>query len=492
MNRSAEHNGKGSIQPPFHKNDEVTLTIEDLGSAGEGIGRADGYTLFVKDALPGDTIRALITRTKPTYGYARLLKIETPSGYRTAAKCPVARSCGGCQIQEMEYAQQLQFKQRKVREDLIRIGGFDPKTADHVMHPIVGMEYPWRYRNKAQIPVGMRGGKLCAGFYAGRTHVIIPMEDCLISSPVCAKVQAKVLTWMERYHIPPYDETTGKGLVRHILVRTGKAGREIMVCLVINGRTLPHAQELSDDLFEIPGIVSFSVNINTERSNVILGRELRILRGRPYMEDELEIMDAAYPDAGGEAVFTPTGRSVRYRISPLSFYQVNPYQTVRLYSLALSFAGLTGHENVWDLYCGAGTISLFLAGRAGHVFGVEIIPQAIENARANARINGIRNAEFVTGAAEKVMPEYLREHSEDAVDTVVVDPPRKGCDIVCLQTILQAAPSRIVYVSCDPATLCRDLKILTADGHYRLQHLQPVDMFPQTASVENVCLLARK
>ena len=450
------------------KNDLLQIKIEAMGNAGEGIGKIDGYPLFVKDALPGDLAEVRVTKVKKTYAFARLERVLEASPGRTEPRCPLHRRCGGCQIQALSYEKQLEYKEQKVREDLIRIGGF----ADPPVFPVLGMDEPYHYRNKAQFPFGRnREGRIVTGFYAGRTHTIVPGTDCAIGVPENKQILELILDFIEKHGIAPYDETTGKGLLRHALIRKGFATGELMVCLVINGRSFPHVEELADRLFEIPGMTSFSLNVNQKNTNVILGEEVIPVRGQTYITDRI----------GG----------VSYQISPLSFYQVNPVQTEKLYRTALEYAGLTGGETVWELYCGIGTISLFLARGAGQVYGVEVVPQAVEDARRNADLNGITNVVFYLGKAEEVLPEKYEKDGIRA-DVIVVDPPRKGCDSACLETMLRMEPERIVYVSCDPATLARDLKILCADGRYELSKVQPVDMFPHTAGIENVAQLFRK
>ena len=450
------------------KNDLLQIKIEAMGNAGEGIGKIDGYPLFVKDALPGDLAEVRVTKVKKTYAFARLERVLEASPERTEPRCPLHRRCGGCQIQALSYEKQLEYKEQKVREDLIRIGGF----ADPPVFQVLGMDEPYHYRNKAQFPFGRdREGRIVTGFYAGRTHTIVPGTECAIGVPENKQILELILDFMEKHGIAPYDETTGKGLLRHALIRKGFATGELMVCLVINGRSFPHVEELADRLFEIPGMTSFSLNVNQKNTNVILGEEVIPVRGQTYITDRI----------GG----------VSYQISPLSFYQVNPVQTEKLYRTALEYAGLTGGETVWELYCGIGTISLFLARGAGQVYGVEVVPQAVEDARRNADLNGITNVVFYLGKAEEVLPEKYEKDGIRA-DVIVVDPPRKGCDSACLETMLRMEPERIVYVSCDPATLARDLKILCADGRYELSKVQPVDMFPHTAGIENVAQLFRK
>ena len=458
----------------YRKNDMVTLDIVDCGTNGEGIGKADGFTVFVKDAVIGDRVTAKIMKAKKNYGYGRLMEILTPSPDRAEPVCPSARQCGGCQLQALSYEKQLEFKADKVRGHLERIGGF----ANLPMEPIIGMKDPFHYRNKAQFPVGRnRDGKIVTGFYAGRTHSIIENRDCVLGVPQNREILDRVIDYMETYDISPYDEVTGKGLIRHIFTRYGYHTGEIMVCIVANGSRLPHQQELVKALREIPGMTSITLNINKNRNNVILGEKIQVLWGQGYITDKIG--------------------DISYQISPLSFYQVNPQQTWELYSKALEYADLHGEETVWDLYCGIGTISLFLAQKAKFVRGVEIVPAAIEDARRNARLNGIKNAEFYVGKAEEVLPDYYADYAarhpgENArADVIVVDPPRKGCDETLLNTIVEMQPDRVVYVSCDSATLARDLKYLCERG-YQVKKVCPVDMFPMTVHVETVVMLSHK
>ncbi len=458
------------------KNDRITVAIEDIGIDGEGIGRYEGMTFFIKDALPGDVVYATVMKLKKTYGYARMEQIVTESPFRVSPRCKISRQCGGCQIQALAYSQQLSFKNKKVRDHLVRIGGFAEAEIDACMQPIIGMEEPYRYRNKAQFPIGTdREGNLIAGFYAGRTHSIIPVETCYLGVEVNEKILQTVLDFMRQYQISAYDEKTGTGCVRHVLIRYGFTTKEIMVCVVINARQLPHAQQLVETLTDIEGMKSISVNSNTSQTNVILGDTVKTLWGQDYITDYIG--------------------DIRYQISPLSFYQVNPVQTEKLYGTALEYAGLTGNETVWDLYCGIGTISLFLATKAKKVFGVEIVPQAIADAQNNAAINGITNAEFFVGKAEEVYPAYVKEQlaagQEAYADVIVVDPPRKGCEESLLTAMVEMGPARIVYVSCDSATLARDLKYLCGHG-YELKKVQAVDQFCHTVHVESVVLLTRK
>lgn len=471
------------------KNDLIKLEITDMGVGGEGIGKAGGMTFFVKDAVIGDAIRARITKLKRNYGYARVEELITPSDLRCMPRCALHSRCGGCQIQAMAPAAQLAFKEKKVRGNLIRLGGFASDFIDAVMEPIVGMDEPYRYRNKAQFPIGTdRGGNLVAGFYAARTHSIIPVTDCLLGVEENDVILEIVLAYMRENGLGAYDETTGRGLVRHVLIRYGFTTGELMVVLVINGSRLPNAEKLTERLIKIPGMKSISVNVNRENTNVILGQETTCIWGEPYITDYIHLRDCS------DNHFALTDRAVAFRISPQSFYQVNPVQTEKLYSLALEYAGLTGTERVWDLYCGIGTISLFLAQKAGQVYGVEIVPQAIEDARRNAALNGITNAQFFIGKVEEVLPEFYTGSLSDEMsrpDVIVVDPPRKGCDAACLDTMLKMRPERIVYVSCDSATLARDLRIL-CDGGYEIRRVRPVDQFPHTVHVEVAALLTFK
>lgn len=532
----------------MNKNDIIELQIEDLGVDGEGIGKYEGMTFFVKDALIGDFIRARVIKLKKNYGFARLEEIIAPSPDRVQPECELHRRCGGCQIQAMDYRAQLAFKEKKVRDNLMRIGGFAEAELNAVMEPIVGMDEPYRYRNKAQFPVGQdKEGNIVAGFYAARTHSIIPVKDCKLGVPVNRDILEIVLSYMRENGIKPYDEKTGKGLVRHVLIRYGFTTKEIMVCLIINGKKLPAAERLIEKLCKLDGMTSISINRNEENTNVILGKETECIWGKPYITDYIHLRECGGNNrradvsntertagasvfgsredfpltgtalSGSREEFPLTGTAVAYHISPQSFYQVNPVQTEKLYSLALEYAGLTGKETVWDLYCGIGTISLFLAGRAKQVYGVEIVPQAIADAKNNAKLNGISNAEFFVGKAEEVLPEFYERTADSAArgqegavsiresgqpqqspeadmrhpDVIVVDPPRKGCDGKCLETMLKMQPRRIVYVSCDSATLARDLRVL-CDGGYELKRVRAVDQFGNTTHVETVCLLSKK
>lgn len=451
----------------LNKNDEIEVEITSLGSEGEGIGHLeDGMTVFVTDALPGDRVLAHIMKVKKTYAYAFAAKILSPSLFRVEAKCPVAKKCGGCTLQHLDYNKQLEYKYGKVKDCLERIGGFENPP----MEDIIGAESCYFYRNKAQFPVGVDANKKAVvGFYRKRSHDVVANTSCVIQAKVNAPLMKCVECFINEHNISVYDENTGRGLVRHIFTRVGAVTHEVMVCIVINGDKLPYADKLADYLSDVCAdngyvLKSFSVNINRKNTNVIMGDECKLIYGTDTIEDYIN--------------------NVKFKISPLSFYQVNPEQTGKLYSLAVEFANLSGTEVVWDLYCGIGTISLSLAAKAGKVYGVEIVPQAISDAKVNASINGIENAEFFVGAAEEVADSLPKP------DVIVVDPPRKGCDERLLNTIIRMSPKRVVYVSCDPATLARDLKFLAQNG-YKLERVRPVDQFCHTMHVESVTLLER-
>ncbi|HCJ08643.1 MAG TPA: 23S rRNA (uracil(1939)-C(5))-methyltransferase RlmD [Lachnospiraceae bacterium] len=499
----------------LEKNQEYEITIEDIGNEGEGIGHIDGMAVFVKDAVPGDVARIKIIKAKKNYAYGRLMEILTPSADRVEPICPHARQCGGCSIMQLRYEKQLEWKQSKVLNCLKRIGGIADVESN--MEPIIGMgsvclsksgdnlcteadgqennnmlgdekirgvkeSFPAiRYRNKAQFPVRKdKDGHTVIGFYAGRTHHVIDTDICYLQAPVNDEIIRRFRSFMDEYRVEPYEEEHHSGLVRHILTRVGKKTGEIMVCVIINGTELigqipsknggKYAnveQELVDCLKDIPGMTSISLNVNQDKTNRILGTRCRTIWGKDTITDYIG--------------------NVKYQINPLSFYQVNPEQTEKLYRKALEYADLHGDETVWDLYCGIGTISLFLAQKAKKVMGVEIIPEAIDDARKNAKMNGFDNVEFFVGKAEEVLPEQYKKHGVYA-DVIVVDPPRKGCDEVALDTMITMAPKKIVYVSCDPATLARDVKVLVAAG-YEVEKVCAVDQFGHSGHVETVVQL---
>jgi 23S rRNA (uracil1939-C5)-methyltransferase len=499
LRKAQEGNGAA-----FQKDMELEILIEDMDVEGQGIGKAEGIIFFVKDAVIGDRALVKVMKMKKTYGYARLLKILEPSPYRVEPLCPYARQCGGCQLQALDYSQQLKYKENKVRNNLKRIGGF--AWGEIAWNPIIGMDTPYFYRNKAQFPVGRdKEGRIAVGFYAARSHQIIPNRKCFLGMEmdVTEQVLDSVVSYMEENNIPAYDEVSGTGLVRHLLIRYGYHTKEVMACLVINGRQLPHEGRLLGKLRAIRGMAGVVLNVNEEDTNVILGQESRCIWGKGYITDSIG--------------------DVEYQISSLSFYQVNPVQTEKLYQKVLEYAGLTGQEVVWDLYCGIGTISLFLAQKAKWVYGVESVAPAVEDARKNAHRNGIGNVEFFVGKAEEVLPGFYEKGAEEGnqdrkigqaegqdqgkdnkvgqgqaagagmlhPDVIVVDPPRKGCDRKCLETIIKMEPERVVYVSCDSATLARDLKYLCENG-YEVKEGQVLDMFPNTVHVETIVLIQKK
>ena len=474
----------------LEKNQEYEITIEDMGTEGEGIGHIDGMAVFVKDAVVGDTARIKIIKAKKNYAYGRLLEIVIPSEYRVEPICPHARRCGGCSIMQVEYQKQLAWKQDKVMNCLKRIGGIT--NVEELMEPIIGMEdcteFPAiRYRNKAQFPVRRdKDGNIAIGFYAGRTHSVIDTDVCYLQDKINDEIIKRFRKFLADYKVEPYNEENNTGLVRHILTRVGRKTGEVMICVIINGKELAGVvpgrvsenkskymnveQELVKCMENIPGITSISVNVNREKTNRILGDTCHTIWGKDTITDYIG--------------------NVKYQINPLSFYQVNPEQTEKLYGKALEYAKLNGDETVWDLYCGIGTISLFLAQKAKKVMGVEIVPEAIEDARKNAEMNGFENVEFFVGKAEVVLPEQYEKHGVYA-DVIVVDPPRKGCDEVAISTMVKMQPKRIVYVSCDPATLARDVKMLVAEG-YEVKKVCAVDQFGHSGHVETVVLLSQR
>lgn len=451
---------------PVEKNKIYEMKIDALGSNGEGIGRIDGFTVFVEGALPGEKIKVLIVKVKKNYGYGKLMEILEVSPERREPLCPVAKQCGGCQLQHLSYEAELAYKTRKVQDDLERIAGI--KGVE--VKPAIGMTDPWRYRNKAQFPVRQGKDGCAIGFYAKRSHRIVDTEKCFLQNECNDEIISIVRAFLNEFQIPLYDEEKHKGLVRHILTRIGRNSGEIMVCIVANGKKLPHSDILVERLKEVEGVVSIVLNVNKEKTNVILGNKVITLWGKNAIIDSID--------------------GIEFEISPLSFYQVNPVQTEVLYGKAVKLADLQGDETVLDLYCGIGTISLFFARKAKKVFGVEIVPEAIVDAKKNAERNGITNAEFAVGAAEEVIPRLYEEEGISA-DIVVVDPPRKGCDEKLLETILQISPKKIVYVSCNPATWARDLAALK-EGGYEVKEVQPVDQFPHSVHVETVVGLQRK
>ena len=489
--RKSEKNKSGNKEYSPQKNDLIRLEITDLTEEGQGVGKKDGLVFFVKDSVMGDLVEARILKVKKNYAYAKVEKLLEASPYRITPLCPVAGKCGGCQLQHLSYEKELAWKEDRIAQSMIRIAGLSPEEVESKKEGIIGGVLS-RYRNKAQYPV-QNGNSISAvtedssclkmGFYGFHSHRIIETEDCLINSAENPLILECIKEWAMEYKISGYEEETGKGLLRHIFLRKGFSTGEILLCLVLNGKNLPHGKELWEKLASVlvdqsspSKIVGLCVNINEGSGNTILGRETRCLYGKDSIEDKI-----------GELSFS---------ISVPSFYQVNPVQTEKIYGKALEYAALTGEETVWDCYCGIGTISLFLAQKAKQVYGLEIVPEAIENARKNAEKNGIHNTEFYVGAAEEVLPKWVGEQKREGkdvgnlVDVVSLDPPRKGCDVACLSAVLELSPKRIVYVSCDPGSLARDMKYLR-EGGYALEKWVGIDNFPRTGHVETVALLSK-
>ena len=514
---SSEKTKLRNKEQSFQKNDLIMLEITDLTEEGQGVGKKDGLVFFVKDSVMGDKVEARILKVKKNYAYAKVEKLLEASLYRITPLCPVAGKCGGCQLQHLSYEKELAWKEDRIAQSLIRIAGLSPEEVESKKEGILGGVLS-RYRNKAQYPVQSRkeirsGGAtsvsdwkvdgkwpgknkieakekssdLSMGFYGFHSHRIIETEDCLINSAENPLILECIKEWAKEYKISGYEEETGKGLLRHIFLRKGFSTGEILLCLVLNGKSLPHGKELWERMQDLSlsveeggqvqgSIVGLCVNINEGSGNAILGRETLCLYGKDSIEDKI-----------GELSFS---------ISVPSFYQVNPAQTEKIYGKALEYAALTGEKTVWDCYCGIGTISLFLAQKAKQVYGLEIVPEAIENAKENAEKNGLHNTEFYVGAAEEVLPKWVEEQKREGkdvgnlVDVVSLDPPRKGCDETCLSAVLELSPKRIVYVSCDPGSLARDIKYL-GEGGYKLEKWVGIDNFPRTGHVECIALIQR-
>ncbi|HBI6897014.1 TPA: 23S rRNA (uracil(1939)-C(5))-methyltransferase RlmD [Clostridium perfringens] len=452
------------------KNKEYIFDIISQGYEGEGIAKIDNkYPIFIEGALKGEKVKVRIVKVNKNFAYGKLMEVLEASEERVNPPCDIYKRCGGCKLQHASYKAQLDFKWDRVKDCVSKIGKLDPSI---VKYPL-GMEEPWRYRNKVQLPIGLINGEVKIGFFAPRSHDIIDMESCLIQDEIGDKVVKLTREWIEKFNIRPYNvdgEYDEKGIVRHIMIRRGFTTNEVMVVLVTNGETLPHKEEFVDLMVKnIPGIKSVIQNINSKKTNVILGLESKTLWGEDTISDYIG--------------------DFRFNISPLSFFQVNPTQTEVLYGKALEYANLTGNEEVFDAYCGTGTITLFLSQKAKKVYGVEIIPQAIDNAWINAKENKVENVEFFVGESEVVIPDLINKGVK--ADVVVVDPPRKGCDKKLLDAITNIDAKKIVYVSCDPSTLGRDLQVLEENG-YKTLEVQPVDMFPNTAHIENVALLIKK
>lgn len=452
------------------KNKEYIFDIISQGYEGEGIAKIDNkYPIFIEGALKGEKVKVRIVKVNKNFAYGKLMEVLEASEERVNPPCAIYKRCGGCKLQHASYKAQLDFKWDRVKDCVSKIGKLDPSI---VKYPL-GMENPWRYRNKVQLPIGLINGEVKIGFFAPRSHDIIDMESCLIQDEIGDKVVKLTREWIEKFNIRPYNvdgEYDEKGVVRHIMIRRGFTTNEVMVVLVTNGEKLPHKEEFVDLMIKnIRGIKSIIQNINSKKTNVILGLESKTLWGEDTISDYIG--------------------DFRFNISPLSFFQVNPIQTEVLYGKALEYANLTGNEEVFDAYCGTGTITLFLSQKAKKVYGVEIIPQAIDNAWINAKENKVENVEFFVGESEVVIPDLINKGVK--ADVVVVDPPRKGCDKKLLDAITNIDAKKIVYVSCDPSTLGRDLAILEENG-YKTLEVQPVDMFPNTAHVETVVSLRRK
>ena len=449
------------------KDKMYVVDIVDIGQGGVGIGKFDGFTVFVDGGLVKDKIKVKITKSKKNYAVGEIVEIIEPSPFRVERKCSKElKDCGGCQIQELDYQEQLNIKTNEVKQVISRIGKLD----DVVVHPALGMEEPFRYRNKAQFPIQKVDGVPVIGFYKKKSHDIIPTDECIIQHDVNDKIIKIIKTYIRAYKVSIYDEKTHTGVLRHLVTKVGFTTKEVMVVLVANGKKLPYLNELASVLKEnIPGFKTLVVNVNREKTNVILGNENRVIYGDGKINDNI-----------GDLVF---------EISPLSFFQVNPLQTEVLYNKALEYANLGENDTVFDIYCGIGTISLFLAQKAKKVYGIEIVEEAIKDAKRNAEINNLDNVEFYVGKAEEVVPKMYKQGKR--ANVVVVDPPRKGCDEKVLDTIVSMEPDRVVYVSCNPSTLARDLNYLDERG-YKCLEVQPVDMFPHSVHIENVSLIVKK
>lgn len=448
---------------PVQKNDYIDVVFEDLTHDGAGVAKVDGYPLFIPNGLPGEKAKVKVIKVNKGYGIGRLIELYEKSPYRVEIPSYEANKYGGCQLEHISYEGQLIYKEKQVRQVLTRIG----KLEDVQVHPIIGMDNPWHYRNKAQVPVGEKEGKLIAGFFKPRSHEIVDTDESLIQLPEINEAVQVVKEICNELKIPAYHEESHKGVLRHIMGRYGKQTGELMVVIITRTADIPSKNKLIEEIVaRLPKVKSIVHNINSKRTNVILGEKSNVLWGNEVIYDFIG--------------------DVKFAISALSFYQVNPVQTKVLYDKALEYACLNGEESVIDAYCGIGTISLFLAQKAKKVFGVEVVPEAIEDAKRNAELNGITNAEFAAGEAEVIIPKWYKEGN--SADVLVVDPPRKGCDEALLKTIIEMKPKKVVYVSCNPATLARDLRILE-DGGYKTLEVQPVDMFPHTTHVECCVLL---
>ncbi|MBS4537392.1 23S rRNA (uracil(1939)-C(5))-methyltransferase RlmD [Clostridium sp. D2Q-11] len=453
------------MKPPVIEGDIYEAEVIDLNHRGQGVAKIDGFAIFIDDGIPGDKGNLKIHTVKKNYGIGEFVNISSPSEWRIDAPCHVVDECGGCQIQKIDYDKQLKIKKERVINDMKRIGGME----DIKIHDTLGMKDPFGYRNKAQFPLSPGEDFVKIGFYRRGTHDIVDTNSCIIQHSITDKIIKVVRSFMKKYNVKAYDEKKEKGIIRHILTKTSFRTGDLMIVLITNGEKLPYKEELITELTSnIEGVKSIVQNINTRRNNVILGHKTINLYGEDKIVDYID--------------------DIKFNISPLSFFQVNPIQTEVLYNKALEYADLQGDETVFDLYCGIGSISLFLAKKAKKVYGIEVVKLAIEDAKKNAKINKITNAEFFTGKAEEVFPKLYKQGIR--ADVVVVDPPRKGCEQKVLDTIIEMNPKKVVYVSCNPATLARDLKYLNENG-YKTLEIQPVDMFPHTVHVETVVLMSR-
>lgn len=509
-----EHGVRSGSREPFHTGERVRLPVDGLSHEGDGVARSNGFVFFIPDAAPGDVVDAEVTEVKRRHGRARLVNVVKPGEARIQPMCRLVGECGGCQVQHLSYASQLLWKEQQVRDAMDRIG----KLPHVPIRPILGMEHPFHYRNKAQYPVGIEHGRVVLGFFRRGTHRIVDVDDCLVQHPLSVKVAEAARRAISELHLTPHDERRGTGLMRHLVVRVSFSRREVMAIFVVNGREIPHQEQLISRLHQaVPELVSIVLNMNTERTNVILGKETRVLWGEPFLVDRL--------------------CGLEFEISPRSFFQVNPVQAEVLYRKAMEYAGIGSGAGgsragngataegawagvgvnagvgtnadigvntevrippqvagkkpigtIWDVYCGAGTIGLSMAPYCERVVGVETVPEAVDDARRNAERDGLRNAEFKVGRAEDLLPAAAARG--ERADVVVVDPPRSGCELSVLQAIADFGPSRIVYVSCNPASLARDLAWLANVG-YSTVEVQPVDMFPHTSHVECCALVVR-
>ncbi|MCR1971052.1 23S rRNA (uracil(1939)-C(5))-methyltransferase RlmD [Clostridium cochlearium] len=449
---------------PVKKNNIYRVSITGMGTKGEGIGKIDNFTIFIPGAILGEEVEVNIIKVNKNYAVGKLLNIIIASEERVKPICDIYTRCGGCQLQHMSYKEQLNFKRQKVKDALLRLGGIDVEV-----EPVLGIKNPYRYRNKVQLPIGKENEKVSIGFYAPRSHNIIDLKTCLIQDEKADDIIKILREWIEKFNVPIYNEKEHKGNLRHIMVRTAFKTGEVMVVLVTKDKNLPHKEELINKLIEnLQGVVSIIQNINSQKTNVVLGKESIVLWGKDKIIDYIA--------------------NFKFAITPLSFFQVNPIQTEVLYNKALEYADLKGNEVVFDAYCGTGTISLFLSQKAKKVYGVEIVAEAIESAKLNAKENNVDNVDFIVGESEQVIPELIEKGIK--ADVVVVDPPRKGCEKSLLEAMANMSPEKIVYVSCDPATLARDLGVLEKLG-YKTIRVQPVDMFSNTYHVENVVLLEK-